>query len=210
VNGELIELTINRLNDPDFELVNAAKRGEEEAFTMLVEKYSHQVFSLSMRMLNDYGEAEDLTQEVFLKVFKNIKRFKGKSKFSTWLYQITLNAAINRINYLKKRRHYDSDSVNQTSARGNDENYGVDLPDLSPSSEDEVIGRETYTKILEEINSLPEEFRVVIVLRDLEEKSYQEIAEILNIPEGTVKSRIHRAREILKKKLEPYLTGEKK
>ncbi len=207
MNGEIIELTINKLNDPDFELVKAAKRGNQDAFAELVEKYSHQVFALCIRILNDYGEAEDLTQEVFLKVYKNIKRFKGKSKFSTWLYQITLNAAINRVNYLKKRHHYDSSSINVTSVRGEDEDYGIDLPDPSRTSEEDVIGRETYETILSAINELPEEFRIVILLRDVEEKSYQEIAEILNVPEGTVKSRIHRAREILKKKLEPYLEG---
>ncbi len=207
MNGEIIELTINRLNDPDFELVKAAKKGDQEAFSELVEKYSHQVFALCIKILNDYGEAEDLTQEVFLKVYKNIKKFKGKSKFSTWLYQITLNAAINRVNYLKKRHHYDISSINVTSVRGGDEDYGIDLADPSRTSEDDVIGKETYQIILKAINELPEEFRVVILLRDVEEKSYQEIAEILNVPEGTVKSRIHRAREILKKKLEPYLEG---
>ncbi len=210
MDGELFELTINRFNDPDFELVIAARKGNEDAFSELVQKYSHQVFSLSMRILNDYGEAEDLTQEVFIKVFKKINSFKGKSKFSTWLYQITLNAAINRLNYLKKRRHYDSGFINETSVRGEDEDYGIEVSSNERTSEEDYIGKETYHKIIEEIYALPEEFRVVIIFRDLEEKSYQEIAEILKLPEGTVKSRIHRAREVLKKKLEPYLKdGEK-
>ncbi len=207
MDGEIFELTINKFNDPDFEVVNAVKRGDNEAFAELVEKYSHQVFALSIRILNDYEEAEDLTQEVFLKVYKNIGRFKGNSKFSTWLYQITYNAALNRLSYLKKRKHYDATSINETSVRREEEDYGIDIPDDKRTSEETVIGRETYNVIMQAINELPEEFRIVILLRDVEEKSYQEIAAILKVPEGTVKSRIHRAREILKKKLEPYLEG---
>ena len=209
MNEVVIDLKINKYNDPDFQLVIEAKKGSDEAFNQLVKKYSNNVFNLCIKILNDYGEAEDLSQEIFLKVYKNLKKFKGKSKFSTWLYQITYNTSLNKLSYLKKRKHYTKQSIDSFQySKENDETETLLIPDDETDIEKTALGKETYKIIMNEINNLPDEFKFAIIFRDIDQLSYQEISKLLKIPEGTVKSRIHRGREILKEKLSFLYNGE--
>lgn len=170
--------------------------GDDEAFGVLVERYQHRVFGFCARMLGDRAEAEDLAQDVFLTLYKNAGNFRGESAFSTWLFRIAKNQTLNRIKYLERRgrssRRRERDSEAHLARI-------VDPAALGP--DDLVAHRERATLVQAAIDELAEEHRTVVVLRDMEDMSYEEISEITGLPLGTVKSRIHRARSALAKRL---------
>lgn len=181
---------------PDRKLVRALRRRDEDAFTDMVRKYQHRVFNIIYRILGDREETEEVAQEVFVAVFKHIDGFRGDSKFSTWLFRIATNRAKNRIKYLARRnhkKHQDIDDTPESSIESNPVGSGSD-----PRPDQKALGHELEDIVQEGLQDLGEKYRTILVLRDIENLSYQDIAEVLEVAEGTVKSRLYRARAKLK------------
>ena len=181
---------------------------DESAFNELVLAYERRVFALVFRMLGRRDEAEDLAQEVFVQVFKAIDQFRGESKLSTWIYRIAVNLCKNKTKYLARRHAGDQDDVDAMAERAPlTAAKGVSVGDVSrPDELVEGMQLEQIVKVA--IGTLEPDFREVLVLRDVEDMSYEEIASITGLPDGTVKSRIHRARAQLKALVELAM-GEK-
>jgi RNA polymerase sigma-70 factor, ECF subfamily len=188
----------------DGRLVRRLKDRDERAFREMVEEYGDRVFSLTYRMLGNREEAEDLAQEVFITIFKSIESFRGDSKFSTWLYRVTANHCKNRIKYLARRHDRDraelTERVEATSAGGAG-GPSLAAPRVAPRPDTQLQGAQMEQILQVAIAELDEEQRILVVLRDVEDLSYEEICAITELPEGTVKSRLHRARMALRKKL---------
>jgi len=184
----------------DKRLIEQALSGDEKAYESLLNKYRNLVFSIMLKMVRNKQEAEDLTQEAFMKAFSSLATFNDEFAFSTWLMKIASN---NWIDFLRKRklRTY---SIHEP-VQYKDEKIEIDIPDHDPTPEKTLIQSERNRMIEETIQALPERYRYVIILRHKEEKSYEEIAEIMNLPLGTVKAQIFRAREILNKNLKEIL-----
>ena len=181
-------------------LVRRLRDRDERAFREMVDEYGDRVFNLTYRMLGSREEAEDLAQEVFITVFKSIDTFRGDSKFSTWLYRITANHCKNRIKYLA-RRHDRGKAELDERAEGGGDGPSLAAPRPSPRPDLQMEGAEMERVLQEAIAELEEEQRILVILRDVEDLSYEEICAITDLPEGTVKSRLHRARLALRKKL---------
>ena len=163
-----------------------------------VRQYGDKVFSLIYRMLGSRPEAEDVAQDVFITVFKTIETFREESKFSTWLYRVTVNHCKNRIKYLARRHERDRDELDETSAQSN----GAGAPARHAPPDRALEGAQLEALLQDAIANLDDDHRVVVVLRDVEDLSIEEICEITKLPDGTVKSRLHRARLALRKKLQ--------
>ncbi|HEY8087482.1 MAG TPA: sigma-70 family RNA polymerase sigma factor [Polyangiaceae bacterium] len=181
---------------------------DERAFNTLVKAYERRVFALVLRMIGNRAEAEDLAQEVFVQVFKAVGSFRGESKLSTWIYRIAINLCKNRTKYLKVRHASEQDELEAVAERlpiGDAPRANV----AHVARPDEALAGKQVERIVQEaILQLEPTFRECLVLRDVEELSYEEIGAITGLPEGTVKSRIHRARAQLKELVERAL-GEK-
>jgi RNA polymerase sigma-70 factor (ECF subfamily) len=190
----------NERRQEDKRLIERALNGDENAFKTLLEKYRNLVFSIMLKMVRNKQEAEDLTQEAFMKAFASLSSFNEEFAFSTWLMKIASN---NCIDFLRKKK-LKTYSIHEP-IQYKDEKIEMDIPDQDPSPERTLIQSERSRLIEETINELPERYRYVIILRHKEEKSYEEISEIMNLPLGTVKAQIFRAREILNKKLKEVL-----
>jgi len=188
----------------DHELISAYKGGDRDAFRGLVMKYENRVFNHCMRMVNDEVESADLTQEVFLKVYRNIQNYEHTYSFYTWLYRITVNCCIDFMR--KKKRQLSSVSLTQThyDDSGNS-GKEQDIPDETFGPEIQLANSEMSDLLNDAINQLSEKLRVIIVLKEIEGFSYDEISEILKCSRGTVKSRLFRARERLKEILAPVM-----
>jgi len=189
-------------------LVRRLKSRDETAFREMIASYQADVFNLVFRMLGNWEEAEDLAQEVFVTVFKSIEGFRGDSKFSTWLYRIAVNHCKNRYKYLARRQYHATQPLDEVSERamaGRDGGPAVALQAQISQPDRVMEGLQLEQAIQREIANLEEEQRLLIVLRDVQGLSYQEIATISQLPEGTVKSRLHRARMTLKDRLKSYL-----
>jgi RNA polymerase sigma-70 factor, ECF subfamily len=175
---------------------------DERAFRELVEAHRDRVFNITYRMLGDRAEAEDVAQEVFIQVFKSIEHFRQESKFSTWLYRVTVNHCKNRIKYLARRHDRKREELNETSEQVN----GVAQPSLRAGQPDRALeGIQMEVLLQQAVASLDPEHREVVILRDIEDLSIEEICEITKLPDGTVKSRLHRARLALRKKLQRHV-----
>jgi RNA polymerase sigma-70 factor (ECF subfamily) len=183
------------------QLITASQAGDHEAFARIVKLYKDRVFNTALRLLGNWAIAEELTQDVFVSVYRNIDGFKGESKFSTWLYRITVNHAKNKIGYLSRRGYYKSSEF--TDSAGTDGSGALAGRVSNPGSY--VEDRELIGHLMERLQRLSSRDRQIIVLKDFEDKSYEEIAEILSISLGTVKSRLSRARERLKEMMKEYL-----
>jgi len=184
-------------------LVERAQRGDKRAFELLVEKYQRKLARLISRLVRDPGEVEDVTQEAFIKAYRALPTFRGDSAFYTWLYRIGINTAKNYL-VAMGRRAPTSTEVDANEAEGYDS--GEQLRDIN-SPESLLLSREIATTVNAAIESLPEELRSAIQLRELEGMSYEEIAKLMDCPIGTVRSRIFRAREAIAEKLKPLLDG---
>ncbi len=176
----------------DSDLEDRLRRGDPRAFEELVIAYQHRVFGVALRMLRNRGEAEEIAQEVFLRVHRAVGDFRGEAKLSTWLYAITSRLCLNRLASGERRM-----------AREGEESLERLRADADPAAHAER--GELEAALQRAITELPEERRVVVVLRDFEGLSYEEIAAALDLPLGTVRSRLHRARTDLKEKLERFL-----
>ena len=184
----------------DSELINRAKSGDSKAYEGLLKKYRNSVYNLVYRMVRDAEEAEDLTQEAFIKAFNSLASFNEEYAFSTWLYKIATN---NCIDFFRKRKLQTYSLDKPIQYKDSEIQHEIPDPDLNP--EKSIMARERSRTIQEAIKTLPEKYYTARILRHNGEKSYEEIAEILNLPLGTVKARIFRAREMLNKELKERL-----
>jgi len=171
-------------------------KGDQDAFAEIVEIYSNSIYQLGYRMLGNRHEAEDIAQEAFIRAYVNIKSFNQDLKFSTWLFRIATNLCIDRIRK-KKPDYYLDAEVSGTEGL----TMYSQLPSNTPLPEKELESLELQETVQKEILKLPEKYRSVIVLKYIEELSLNEISEILDMPLGTVKTRIHRGREALRQQL---------
>ena len=182
----------------DQECVRRLHRGEVEVFEVLVRRHQKTIFNLVYRVLGDYQEAAEISQEVFLSAYRSVRQFRGDASFSTWLYRIALNHASTR---------------RKSMANWQKQTVPIDLVDpvsnecLEPRQALEQ--KETQEWVQKALNSLEPHDAAIILLRDLQDVPYDEVAQILDIPLGTVKSRLHRARQALKSRLAPYLNGDR-
>jgi RNA polymerase sigma-70 factor (ECF subfamily) len=180
----------------DKALIAAALAGEQDAFKRLMKKYHNAITHLVIRMVGSGDDVEDLTQEAFIKAFNSLASFNEEFAFSTWLYKIATN---NCIDYLRKRK-LRTISIDRPLQTGDGEQH-YEIPDDSHLPDKPILQRQQTNTIQTAIEALPEKYRLVIVMRHQEEKSYEEIAEQLDLPLGTVKAHIFRAREMLYKQL---------
>jgi len=185
----------------DRQLVERAQRGDKQAFNLLVEKYQRKLARLLSRFIRDPAEVEDVTQEAFIKAYRALPAFRGDSAFYTWLYRIGINTAKNYLMAMG-RRAPTSTEVEAEEAEGFEE--GEQLRDIN-TPESVLLSNEIAETVNATIEQLPEELRTAIQLREIEGKSYEEIAEQMKCPIGTVRSRIFRAREAIAEQLRPLL-----
>lgn len=181
----------------DARLVKLARKGDQGAFAELVDLYKDKLFHLGYRMLSNRHEAEDVVQETFLRVHKNWSRYDDKQKFSTWIYRIATNLCIDRLRKRKPSYYLDAEMNDQEGMDG----YTL-IPGDDKTPETEYLLSETQRTIHQAIAGLPAKYKSVIILRYLQEMSLQEISEVLDMPVTTVKTRVRRGREFLRKKLE--------
>jgi RNA polymerase sigma-70 factor, ECF subfamily len=180
----------------DGELVLTAVSGREAAFEELVRRYQRPIASYVYRMVGDYDAALDLTQEVFIKVYNSLSRYRSEFKFSTWIYKIAHNTAIDHL-----RRHTVRDQIMTTGGEGTRSEIAIESRRLTPEQESER--EERRSEIESVVQSLPAAYRELIVLRHSHDLSYDEIAEVTGLPLGTVKNRLFRAREAMRDLLVP-------
>jgi RNA polymerase sigma-70 factor (ECF subfamily) len=188
-------------------IVADLKAGSEAAYAWLIGEFQRPVYGLVYRMVSDPADAADTTQDVFLKVFRGMKHFHGESSLKTWIYRIALHEAANRKRWwFRHKAHETSIEPAESDGMANaNEAMQCALTDRHDSPFDSVALREVQQRVDTELRRVPEPYRSTLILRDLEEMSYEEIAEILQISLGTVKSRLTRGRQALKKRLAPYI-----
>jgi RNA polymerase sigma-70 factor (ECF subfamily) len=190
--------TAETLEVADLQLIDSLREGSEQAYEELLHRFQQPVYALALRLLDDQGEACDVVQEVFLKVFRNVANFRGQSTLKTWIYRITVNEAHNARRWFFRHRRAEVELDNNPD---DGRNWKEVIPDRSRSPFDVAFDSEQHVMIeaaLERINPI---FREAVVLRDISDLAYEEIAEILGISLGTVKSRILRGREALREEL---------
>lgn len=192
--------------DADYETVLCCQKGDVEAFEEVVRKYQKKMFNISYRITGDYNEAAEVVQDAFVSAYRNIKGFKGKSKFSTWLYTIVVNLSKNRLRRIKDRSRREPFSMDDSVETENGK-IKTERASDGPSVLQRLEKREIMQRVQECIYSLDNEFREVIVLRDVQGFSYDEISAMLKTAEGTVKSRLHRAREAVRNCLKKAIEG---
>jgi len=181
----------------ELKIIESCLLGNTQIFSRLIDNYKNMVYNLAYRMSNSPHEAEDISQEAFLRAYQSLARFNPSYKFSTWLYQITLNIIRDKF----KRKEIDYVSLD-TPVETDDSEFYRQPADLTNNPEQIIVQQEDSQTIQQAILSLPLKYREVLVLRHLQDLSYIEIANILKLPQGTVKIRLYRAREQLKKILE--------
>jgi len=192
-------MTAPYATENDEDLVRRAQAGDTRAFDELVRRYQDKVYRLSYKILRHEDDAAEALQDAFLSAFRGIKNFKVESTFSTWLYRIATNASL--MKYRKRRDHHISLEQSQSP---DDDAEGLQLPDWSEQPLEKLLDGETREVMREGIQRLPEDLRTVFVLRDVEELSNAEVAEILELSVAAVKSRLHRARIALRDRLNRY------
>jgi RNA polymerase sigma-70 factor (ECF subfamily) len=186
--------------DDDLELVGLCQKGELSAFEALVEKHQRKMLNIAFRMIGDYEAACEVVQDAFLSAHKSIRKFRGEAKFSTWLCSIVINLSKNRMKQMKTRWQREGVSIDDP-IETEEGQIRRDPPSPEPSVLDQLEKKEIQAKVQACINSLEDEYREVLILRDIQGFSYDEIQDTLKIPDGTVKSRLFRARDTLKDRL---------
>lgn len=193
-------------------IVADLKAGSETAYAWLIGEFQRPIYGLVYRMVSDPADAADVTQDVFLKVFRGMKSFHGESSLKTWIYRIALHEAANRKRWWFRHKAQETsiepiESDGFAGGEGWMQNEAMQnaLTDRADSPFDNVVHREVQQRVDTELRQLPEPYRTTLILRDLEDMSYEEIAEVLQISLGTVKSRLTRGRQALKQRLAPYV-----
>ncbi|MBE7037161.1 MAG: sigma-70 family RNA polymerase sigma factor [Ruminococcaceae bacterium] len=181
------------------DLIKKAQEGDVEAFEQLIRDYEKRILNYCFRMMGNLSDAEDAAQEVFVKIFRFIDSFNGQSSFSTWLYRIASNVCLD---LLRKAKRQPKDTVSIYQENDEGEEYSIAIEDTEPDPYERAQLSEAQKVLKEALNQLSDEHKQVIILRDIEGLSYEEIAEAMGTAPGTVKSRINRARQMLKKLLE--------
>ncbi len=184
------------MDDNEAKTIADALKGNQKAYESLTERHRQAIFHIIFKIVRNNETAHDLVQETFMKAFASLESYRSEYRFSTWLYKIAANCSID---YLRKKR-INALSLDQ-EVHTKDGSVGIEVPDHSFNPEKELERKEQQYNIEEAIASLPDKYREVIIYRHKDDKSYEEIADLLNIPVGTVKARIFRARELLKKRL---------
>ncbi|WP_217560896.1 RNA polymerase sigma factor SigW [Paenibacillus sp. GbtcB18] len=185
------------MNLVETRLAKLARNGDRGAFEELVNLYKDKIFHLAYRMLGNKQEAEDAVQDTFLRVYNNLDRYDENQKFSTWIFRIGTNLCIDR---LRKRKPTYSLDAEMPDSEGND--FYAMLASKDELPEDQIVLSETQQVIRRAIQTLPEKYKSVVILRYLHDMSLQEIGDVLGMPVTTVKTRVHRGREYLRKKLD--------
>ncbi|GIW21954.1 MAG: RNA polymerase sigma factor RpoE [Candidatus Sericytochromatia bacterium] len=186
------------------ELIKLAKEGDKVAFSKLIRKYQSLVFNLLYRLIPDEFDINDIAQDIWIKVYQSIANFKINSSFKTWLNKIAINTYYDK---LRKKRYKEEVSIDEEDEEGN---KIFDIPDSRLIPEDIILDNEWQNFLEDKIKSLPEIYKVIIIMREFQNLSYEEISNVMNISIGTVKSRLARAREMLIKELSEYFKELKK
>jgi RNA polymerase sigma-70 factor (ECF subfamily) len=189
----------------DNNLVREFIAGNDAAFTQLVTKYKDSLTNFLNVMVGNYDVAADLAQETFIRVYRNIGRYSNIYQFSTWLYRIASNLAIDEIRYRKRRGQVFYNNIWDNSRTNDAERPEMQISDVRRGPREEMLRRESSQVLGDAIRSLPEKYRVAFVMKEVQELPYETIAQILKCSTGTIKSRLHRARELLQRKLEHYM-----
>jgi RNA polymerase sigma-70 factor (ECF subfamily) len=182
----------------DEELVRKSKEDDERAFGELISRYESKVYSLALKMVRNPEDAEDVLQDTFLRAYRGIKSFQGASTFSTWIYRITANSALMRL----RKKQLPTVSIEDADER----ETPVNIADWTPGPVEQLLNRELQQVMDEAIEALPPEFRQVFVLRDIEEMSNAEVADVLDLSVAAVKSRLHRARLKVRNRIAGYFS----
>jgi RNA polymerase sigma-70 factor (ECF subfamily) len=191
-------------NELDLELVKRVQRGDKTAFDLLVRKYQHRIGAVIGRFVSDHAEAQDIAQESFIRAYRAIGNFRGDSQFYTWLYRIAVNTAKNHLVAMKRRpptSDVEAEDAEHFSGAGRMHDH--DTP------EHELLREEIAREVSETVAALPAELRQAITLREMDGLSYEEIAETMDCPIGTVRSRIFRAREAIDARLRPLMESQR-
>ena len=184
-------------SDDDAALVSSAQKGDLNAFELLVGRYQKKMLNISFRLVGDYDDACEVVQDAFVSAYRNIKTFRGDAKFTTWLTTITLNLSKNRLKQMRSRQGHEAFSLNDP-IQTDDGEMTMDPPSNEPSTLDRLEKKDVQAKVQDCIRALDTDFREVLILRDMQEFSYEEIGSMLKVREGTIKSRLFRAREMVK------------
>ena len=185
----------------DAELVQRFKNGDRRAYEEIVRRYQHRVFGLALRWMGDPQIAEEVAQDVFIALFRSLSKFRGDSKLSTWIYRVVVNHCKNRKLY-RKRRHMRKHEALDGKDDPDDDGPARQIAHDGPGTDAPLHTSEAQQLVHQALDQLDEGQRRIIVLRDIEDLAYEEIGEILDVPRGTVKSRLHRARKQLAQVLE--------
>lgn len=189
------------MNDLEIKHLKMAKEGDVESFEKLIEKYQKKIYNIALRMVNNPDDASELAQEVLVKIFRSIKDFKEESSISTWIYRITTNVCLDQLRRMKNKKTISIDE----SLKIGDNDVSMQFPDNSPTPSEAYEKKEIQRVVGEAIMKLPEDQRLVVIMKDIQGFKYDEIAEYVKCPEGTVKSRINRARHALKEILKDHM-----
>lgn len=176
-------------------LIDASKRGDQDAFAQLVQRYQRRTFNLAFRILQQYDEASEITQETFLAAWQGLPSFRGDARFPTWLYRIAYNCSLKQLEQRKRDRALqDAIQAEQLLMHADD----------GESADTVLEAHDRQSMVHEQLSRLPAKYRVVLILRHLQEMTYEEIAETLTMPIGTIKTHLFRARSLLKERLEAF------
>lgn len=185
------------IEQDDARLVVASKNGDQDAFSLLVQKYQRRVFNLVFRMLQNYEEASEITQETFLAAWQGLPAFRGEARFTTWLYRIAYNCSLKQLDARKRDQALQA-ALQSEQALEDEDQRSIDLARL-----------DNQELVQEQLSQLPPKYRVVLILRHLQDMTYEEMAEVLTMPIGTIKTHLFRARNLLKERLQAFEYGRK-
>lgn len=201
-----LELGLQKVaSSSDNDLVREFISGNDAAFTQLVTKYKDSLTNYLNAMVGDYDIAIDLSQETFLRVYKNIRRYSHIYMFSTWIYRIATNLAIDEMRYRKRRGQVFYRNIWGTRQPGEEDGPEFEISDVRRGPREEILRKESGQVLGDAIRSLPEKYRTAFIMKEIQELPYETIAKVMRTSPGTIKSRLHRARELLQRKLEHYV-----
>jgi len=191
-------------SDDDTALVSSAQTGDLHAFELLVARYQKKMLNISFRLVGDYDDACEVVQDAFVSAYRNIKTFRGDAKFTTWLTTITLNLSKNRLKQVRSRQGHEAFSLDDP-IQTDDGEMTMDAPSKDPSVLTVLETQDVQARVQDCINALDTDFQEVLILRDMQEFSYEEIGSMLKVREGTIKSRLFRARVLVRDCLKKFM-----